>query len=123
MNLGIPSTRAERMKFFNKTQYNIGGNNYSLVDIEHGILRGNRLPPGSFTRRISPKDPRRFYVFTKVDPRVHFALNCGAKSCPPIRVYDADQIDQQLDLAAKSFCNAELVFDQKNQRVLAKYVF
>ena len=21
------------------------------------------------------------------DPRIHFALNCGAKGCPPIRFY------------------------------------
>ena len=39
--------------------------------------------------------------------RIHFALNCGARSCPPIRVYDAAKLDRQLDTAAKSFVSQE----------------
>ena len=31
----------ERMKFYDKYQYNIGGHNLSLNDVEHGILRCN----------------------------------------------------------------------------------
>ena len=25
----------------------------------------------------------------QVDPRIHFALNCGAKSCPPIKTFSS----------------------------------
>jgi Protein of unknown function, DUF547 len=37
------------------------------------------------------------------DPRAHFALNCGAKGCPPLRpvCYRADLLDQQLDHATR----------------------
>ena len=28
----------------------------------------------------------------KVDPRIHFALNCGARSCPPIRIYNSKNL-------------------------------
>ena len=34
-----------------------------------------------------------------IDFRIHFALNCGAKSCPPIAFYSYDKINDQLDLA------------------------
>ena len=41
------------------------------------------------------------------DPRVHFAINCAAKSCPPLRSepYRADILDQQLDDSTLSFIN------------------
>jgi hypothetical protein len=41
-----------------------------------------------------------------MDPRIHFALVCGARSCPPIGFYEAERIDFQLQLAAASFVNS-----------------
>lgn len=39
------------------------------------------------------------------DPRIHFALNCAAESCPPIRSepYAGAQIDRQLDDQTRRF--------------------
>lgn len=39
------------------------------------------------------------------DPRIHFAINCAAKSCPPIRTepYTGNKISQQLDDQARKF--------------------
>lgn len=39
------------------------------------------------------------------DPRIHFAINCAAKSCPPLRTeaYSGALIDQQLDDQARRF--------------------
>ncbi len=39
-----------------------------------------------------------------MDKRIHFALVCGAKSCPPIRVYTPEELDEGLDAAAAAFC-------------------
>jgi uncharacterized protein DUF547 len=41
------------------------------------------------------------------DPRIHFAINCAAKSCPPIRPepYVGSQIGQQLDNQVFKFLN------------------
>jgi len=41
------------------------------------------------------------------DPRVHFAINCAAKSCPPLRSepFQAKRLDQQLDDSTRSFIN------------------
>lgn len=90
---------------FERIAYVIGGYRYSLDDIEHGVLRGNRahfLIPGP---RFSREDPRRQHALVQVDPRIHFALVCGASSCPPIGIYQAANLDQQLDLAARNFIN------------------
>jgi Protein of unknown function, DUF547 len=62
----------------------IEGKTYNLNDIEHGIIR--------------PK-------FN--DPRIHFAVNCASKGCPPLRneAYIASKLNAQLDEQAKSFIN------------------
>jgi hypothetical protein len=41
------------------------------------------------------------------DPRVHFAINCAALSCPPLRpeAYVGERLDLQLDDAARAFIN------------------
>jgi len=55
---------------------------YDLNNIEHGIIR------------------KRFK-----DPRIHFAANCAAISCPKLRneAYMADKLDAQLDDQARYF--------------------
>lgn len=65
----------------------IDGNVITLDDIEHNILRP------------------RFK-----DPRVHFAINCAAKSCPPLRSgpYRGGGLDQQLDEMTSAFINDSL---------------
>jgi hypothetical protein len=39
------------------------------------------------------------------DPRIHFAINCAAKSCPPIRTepYEGAKINEQLDDQVRKF--------------------
>lgn len=104
---------------FVRLAYIVGGYRYCLDDIEHGILRGNRMHfvvPGA---RFGKRDPRRRYVVEKLDPRIHFALVCGASSCPPIGIYQADNLDTQLELAARSFVNGGAVQLNKDTMTLS----
>lgn len=41
------------------------------------------------------------------EPRVHFALNCGAVSCPPIREYDPKNLDHHLDVATRTYLSSD----------------
>ena len=45
-------------------------------------------------------------VVTPLDPRIHCALVCGAKSCPPIKVYTAEALEEGLEAAAAAFCES-----------------
>jgi Protein of unknown function, DUF547 len=72
----------------------------TLNEIEHGILRGNRAV--LFCAPFAANDPRKSLILP-LEPRIHFALNCGAISCPPIRVYQAEQLESQLELATRSY--------------------
>jgi len=41
------------------------------------------------------------------DPRIHFAVNCASKSCPPLisEPYEGSTLNRQLDDAARAFIN------------------
>lgn len=41
------------------------------------------------------------------DPRIHFVLNCAARSCPPLmmQAYEADYLDMRLHRRAQKFIN------------------
>jgi len=43
-----------------------------------------------FTRPFSKSDPRFKVALETHEPLIHFALVCGAKSCPPIKTYSVD---------------------------------
>ena len=91
--------------------YEVGGRRYTLHTIEHGLLRGNRPGPPLPVRPLRVGDPRLDSAPSAVDPRVHFALHCGARSCPPVRAYAAADLDAQLALATRAYLAQETVVD------------
>jgi hypothetical protein len=105
IRLGVRSSVNEIPGFFWRAAYTIGGQRYGAFDIEYGILRANAPHPAIPGAHFGPGDPRRQYSLDRLDPRIHFALVCAARSCPPIAGYDAEQIDAQLDLATRAFIN------------------
>ncbi len=92
--------------FFWRAAYNIGGKRYCSFDIEYGVLRANAPHPIIPGPHFGAGDPRLRYSLARLDPRIHFALVCAARSCPPIAVYEAAHIDEQLDMAAQTFINS-----------------
>lgn len=94
---------------FRQAAYSINGMRFSADEIEHGILRQNRPNPILPVRPFISSDPRLPWIVDRFDPRIHFALVCGARSCPPIASYSANQLDAQLDQAAGAFINGGAV--------------
>lgn len=107
ITFGVRGSVQNAKGFFWRAAYNLGGRRYAAHDIEHGILRANAPHPAIPGAHFARHDPRRQYSLGVLDPRVHFALVCGARSCPPIAVYDAHAIDTQLDLATRSFVSSK----------------
>ena len=118
-NVGIPRTTRERLAFYGGVGYVIGGDFYSLDDIEHGLLRSDSPHPINIfgCSKYFKDDRAAKFVLSRKDPRIHFALNCGANSCPPIRAYSAEKIESQLELAAQAFVNGTVVVDKAASRV------
>jgi hypothetical protein len=80
---GIPNSHAgfSKVTFFLLRKFDIGGSAISLFAFENDIIR-----------KLN-------------DPRVHFALNCSAVSCPvlPRTPFTADQLNAELDRETRAF--------------------
>ena len=87
---------------FDRFAYVVNRLRFSANDIEHGILRANAGHPARPGSQFAAADPRRDLCLP-LDPRIHFALNCAARSCPPIHFYSPDDLDAQLSRAAAHF--------------------
>ena len=124
VELGISSSVREVPDFFTNIAYQIGGFIFSAEDIEHGILRANARPPFSIFPVFKRNDLRRKFSMNSIDPRIHFALVCGSRSCAPIRFYEADLIDEQLDTAARNFINStEVLILPEKKKVFLSQIF
>lgn len=121
--VGPPTNFLQRSRFFGSLAYLIGGSRYTLSEMEHGMLRCNAKPPASFSKLIKRSDPRRAYVLKELDPRIHFALVCGAKSCPPIRVYSPENLDTALQWATEGFCSEEVEIRPGKGDVILSRIF
>jgi len=119
-----PKRYEKRNQFFATKFIEIAGRIMSFSDIEHGILRRsqwmyglgrirNPFAPG-YQKRLSP---------SKKESRIHFALNCGAKSCPPIAIYDYKPLDQQLNQVSIKFLKENTTYKKDNDLVYTTALF
>ena len=112
-----PGLFDSRWRFFRTAAITIADVPLSLDDIEHGILRGNRSKYGlGYLPRIANTGLESDYQL-KVDPRIHFALNCGAASCPAILAYEAEQIDDTLDEATQLHLDNTVTYNPERNRM------
>jgi hypothetical protein len=104
-----PAKFKTREFFFEDKYFHISGSEVSLNDIENGILRSKKID--GFPKNLESLKVR------KLDPRIHFALNCGALSCPPISFYNSKDLDKQLRLAEKVFIENSSFYDPFSDEV------
>lgn len=119
----VGSNPIELLAFFRQTAYNVGGQRMNCDDIEHGILRANKGHPMLPGPQFAPSDPRLAWIVEPVDVRVHFALNCASRSCPPIQIYTPEDIDAQLDLATRNYVNDDIEVDPLACKVHLSAIF
>lgn len=85
---GGPGSVRDISSVFKRKHCRVAGALRSQDDIEHGILR----PMG--------------------EPRIHFVVNCAARSCPVLaaEAYLPERLDQQLDAAVRRFVATDTQF-------------
>lgn len=81
-----------RDSVFEQEVFDIGGQAYSLDEMEKGILLGEA-----------------FWEKGWAEARVHFAVNCASVGCPPLRaeVYTAENVDDYLTENTRRAFNTE----------------
>jgi len=108
---GIEKSVMEIPSFFGVVAYRVGDYVVTLDEIENGILRRNAPHPVTRSRLFQDDDPRLELCPSYVDARIHAALVCASKSCPPVAFYEASRLDEQLDLAAGNYVAADVEVD------------
>ncbi len=116
--------RVSKDHIYTSQEIIIAGESFSLDDMEHGILRRYKMKHalGFFSNPFAPILIKNLAV-DELDFRIHFALNCGAKSCPPIAFYKHTDLDKQLTIATQSFLEGESSYDEVKKRVHTTVLF
>lgn len=113
-----PEKYKKRSAFYKEKMVHIAGKRISLDKVEHGILRHSQVKLGlGYIRKWFPGAFEKKFRVQKRDWRIHFALNCGAKSCPPIAFYKPEQINQQLKLSTINYLKSDCSYDMVTNRV------
>ncbi|WP_254073669.1 DUF547 domain-containing protein [Cellulophaga sp. HaHaR_3_176] len=119
-----PDSYSDRGSFFKKEQIKIAGTTIAFEKIEHGIIRKSQWPLGlGMIRKWFPNKLERKLRVEERDYRVHFALNCGAKDCPPVAIYYAEKLDEQLDLGTKKYLTQTTVYNKEENTVSVTPLF
>jgi len=113
----------DKPKIYTDKLITVANKHLSLDDIEHGILRRFRYKYSlGYIKNIFASKTIKTLAVDQLDYRIHFALNCGAKSCPPIAFYSPDKIEAQLSLAELSFLEGETEIDLENKKVFTSMI-
>ncbi len=113
-----PEKYSNRSRFFKAKQIPVAGRTFSLDEIEHDFLRRSKVKWSlGYLNKIFPSKRSRELRVDSVDYRIHFALNCGAKSCPPIAYYTPEALDAQLETATRAYLGSEVTFDPETNIV------
>lgn len=119
-----PELYEDRRSFFKQPFVKIAGKTLSFADIEHGIIR--RSQHEYFLGYLSKWFPPKYQKVLRPDEReyrVHFALNCGAKSCPPITILEPEKLEAQLAQMTKSYLNKVTKFNKESNEVTTTPLF
>ncbi len=119
-----PELYNNRNKFYKSKLFAFAGKFWSLDEIEHDLLRKSSVKLSlGYLNKIAVSDLKIKLRVINIDPRIHFALNCGAKSCPPIAFYEPDKINEQLDIAVKSYLSQDTEYDSIKNTVKINRLF
>ena len=98
--LALSDGEGDVLAFFEQPRLRMFSHRFSLDDIYHGLLRGNLPRHGRLRPPMARGDPRLAYMPIAYDERMHFALYCGVRSSPGLRIFEPGRVDGQLEQSA-----------------------
>lgn len=112
-NSGLLQTLKSYMSSSNKPFfYNIGGFNFSLEELKHGLLRNNQYPPGKYRKTLS--DSRVDILKDYHDPRINFVCLDYPTFLEHIDPFDGsteEKLDECLEQFVSDILNANTRID------------
>lgn len=119
-----PELYEDRGSFFKKEQISIIQKELSFADIEHGIIRGAQFEYflGYISNPFAASYKKKLGVDER-DYRIHFALNCGAKDCPPVAIYTLEDYDEQMDKSTERYLKRITDYDDEKNEAHSSSLF
>ncbi|KAK6118102.1 hypothetical protein DH2020_048151 [Rehmannia glutinosa] len=116
LQYGVPSVFSPEnlLALINKATLNIAGNTINAQAIEHFILR---KPEDALVKEILGKDDKdtkqmivhELYGLDSPDPNIMFALCCGTRSSPAVKIYTADGVTAELERSKLEYLQAAIM--------------
>ncbi|KAL0843492.1 hypothetical protein Bca101_016737 [Brassica carinata] len=109
LQYGVPKTTEKLQSLvYNKATINVGGKNISAHTIEHCILR---RPANAIMTQDRHEEMiiRKLYGIEATDPNITFALSCGTRSSPAVRIYTGEGVAAELEKAKLEYLQASVV--------------
>jgi len=109
-----PSLFEDRDSFYKGKRHTIANTEMSYDDIEHGIMRNSRIKLSlGHLKNIFAPSWEKVLRNEDIDGRIHFAINCGAKDCPPIAIFNDVEFESQIDEINKRYLTNHTSLDGK----------
>ncbi|MCJ7465131.1 MAG: DUF547 domain-containing protein [Maribacter sp.] len=119
-----PDLYKDRGSFFKKDQVPIAGRLVSFDKIEHGIIRRSQVSIGlGLVGKWFPDDFEKRLRVQNRNYHIHFALNCGAKDCPPVAIYKVARLEDQFDKGTEKFLKRTSTYNAVNKTVAVSPLF
>ncbi|KAL6506406.1 hypothetical protein OROGR_024587 [Orobanche gracilis] len=116
LQYGVPSVFSPEnlLALVNKATLNIAGNTINAQAIEHFILR---KPKDKLVKEILGKDDKdtkqmivnELYGLKSPDPNITFALSCGTRSSPAVKIYTAEGVTAELERSKLEYLQASIM--------------
>ncbi|ESQ42272.1 hypothetical protein EUTSA_v10012852mg [Eutrema salsugineum] len=118
LQYGVPKTTEKFQSLvYNKATMNVGGKNISAHTIEHCILR---KPANSAMTQDRHEEMiiRKLYGIEAMDPNITFALSCGTRSSPAVRIYTGEGVATELEKSKMEYLQASVVVTAAKRVIL-----
>jgi hypothetical protein len=113
--------------FMRTSCYDIGGDVFSLAELQCCVIRGNMSKTSSakspYVEIPKKSSAFRYYALGYTTPRVHFVLNTGDLACPKdVMVLQAEDLEEQLNIASLDFVRNNVKVDATKRVILVPKV-
>uniref|UniRef100_A0A452XV14 DUF547 domain-containing protein n=1 Tax=Aegilops tauschii subsp. strangulata TaxID=200361 RepID=A0A452XV14_AEGTS len=109
---GLPSNSEKLLALKNKATINVSGQKFNALVIENFILRQPSSVKEEFWKcdvDVEEQQVRSLYGLNSSEPNILFAMCCGTRSSPALRIYKADRLMADLEKAKLDYLQASLV--------------
>lgn len=98
--------------------YRISNMDFTLEDLKHGILRGNKKSPNAcFFRQFKDDDERSMVVKTN-DKRILFLFMEDNEIPKKVTPFTGDHLEKELDDFCLDYCLKEIVFEPNEKELI-----